>query len=122
MQPAFYPVSADIIPARTGMAIARAGERIASCGEYLALGMQQMVIVVAAGMLTCVAGVLGVSVFIPSRMCLFVKQSQFRLLVWESWHAFHAAEQPCPPADDVHCDVVSGCRCAQGFSTLCWGA
>ena len=76
MQPAFSTVGADMIPARTGMAIARAGERIASCGEYLALGMQQMVIVVAAGMLTCVAGVLGESVRNASRVCMVGRQCE----------------------------------------------
>lgn len=43
----------------TGLEIARAGDRIALCGEHLALGMQQLVIVVAASMLTLVTGLFG---------------------------------------------------------------
>jgi hypothetical protein len=42
-----------------GLAIARAGDRLASCGEHVALGMQQMVIVIAASMLTIVTGLFG---------------------------------------------------------------
>ena len=89
------------------MAIARAGERIASCGEYLALGMQQMVIVVAAGMLTCVAGVLGESVRSASRARLVSRQSE-PTSICGRLACFCAAEQPRPQAGDMQFDVVLG--------------